>query len=406
MPATSAADETLHPQATQFQSQGLFSGVSDDGIEPQHTTPPEHRDAEEIYAGACAKLKELEARVQAGRTRGTSEAVNESSMPQRDIESEEIPASDYGDHAVPATTSTTPPLQCDRCGQKERPGRHTTHIYSVVGALTEGIEEGLLCHRCIARIPASTHTDRVTIRICGMTPASTVRDVLSFFVRFQADEHIASHAVINSISRSPDGQFLIQMINLEQALTARQKLLAPCDEYALTLYVHDLDGTCLSPTALEDLTATLDHTVTCHARLLLHGTPSDAHVHDILVFFAQYEAIEYILEDSDACRAVIRTDGLPSCQFTVRMRDDDSAAEARRRLHRRYLGEHPIEVIAFNTTGTVIPTPPVSCMTAPKLNFKRVLLSLAGAQGAALLGLCFTGWAEVMRKTRQENKPA
>ena len=99
---------------------------------------------------------------------------------------------------------------------------------------------------------------------------------------------------------------------------------------------------------------TLSVTVYCtggaFARLV--GLPADAGVQDVLVFFAQFDAVDHICDYDDAvCMVPSMENGRPSVQSFVMMKSVEHAMLAQRKLDKQYLDDRCVAVFVCGPDG-------------------------------------------------------
>lgn len=102
------------------------------------------------------------------------------------------------------------------------------------------------------------------------------------------------------------------------------------------------------------LTSGIDCGSTC---LRLRGLPFVSTEQDILAFFAQHDIVDRVIEGSKAVTMILRSNGRPSGQAVVQMRDRESAELAQKVLSGQWMGTRYIEVFLQNDDSTEAPSP-------------------------------------------------
>lgn len=79
----------------------------------------------------------------------------------------------------------------------------------------------------------------------------------------------------------------------------------------------------------------------------LRGLPFTASEQDVLAFFAQHDIVDRITDGPKAVNLLLRSNGRPSGQAVVQMRDRSDAELAQRVLHGQWMGSRYIEVFLY-----------------------------------------------------------
>mmetsp|Transcript_98940 Transcript_98940/g.307752 ORF Transcript_98940/g.307752 Transcript_98940/m.307752 type:complete len:773 (-) Transcript_98940:145-2463(-) len=125
------------------------------------------------------------------------------------------------------------------------------------------------------------------------------------------------------------------------------------------------------------------------AAVRLRGLPFSASEQDVLAFFAQHDIVDRITDGPKAVNLLLRSNGRPSGQAVVQMRDRADAELAQRVLSGKWMGSRYIEVFLYGEDGaepnTVGPGGPAALAAASTAGAVRPAGPLLGAaeRGAA-----------------------
>mmetsp|Transcript_82799 Transcript_82799/g.229913 ORF Transcript_82799/g.229913 Transcript_82799/m.229913 type:complete len:743 (+) Transcript_82799:78-2306(+) len=87
------------------------------------------------------------------------------------------------------------------------------------------------------------------------------------------------------------------------------------------------------------------------AAVRLRGLPFTASEQDVLAFFAQHDIVDRITDGPKAVNLLLRSNGRPSGQAVVQMRDRADAELAQQVLHGQWMGSRYIEVFLYGEDG-------------------------------------------------------
>eukprot|EP00403_Amphidinium_massartii_P021247 CAMPEP_0178400922 /NCGR_PEP_ID=MMETSP0689_2-20121128/16037_1 /TAXON_ID=160604 /ORGANISM="Amphidinium massartii, Strain CS-259" /LENGTH=842 /DNA_ID=CAMNT_0020021729 /DNA_START=197 /DNA_END=2725 /DNA_ORIENTATION=- len=91
------------------------------------------------------------------------------------------------------------------------------------------------------------------------------------------------------------------------------------------------------------------------AVLRLRGLPFSTEEQDVLAFFAKYEVVEHIADQTRAVQMITKANGKPSGQALVHMRNGRSADIALEVLNGKHIGDRYIEVFRQNEADACVP---------------------------------------------------
>lgn len=126
--------------------------------------------------------------------------------------------------------------------------------------------------------------------------------------------------------------------------------------------------------------------------LRLRGLPFVSTEQDILAFFAQHDIVDRVVEGAKAVTLLVRTNGRPSGQALVQMRDKESADLAQQVLSGQYMGNRYIEVFlqgdesleALSPMSLAPPSGKIAGSSPNKANAPKTLSLACGLAGGSL----------------------
>lgn len=123
----------------------------------------------------------------------------------------------------------------------------------------------------------------------------------------------------------------------------------------------------------------------------LRGLPFTSQEQDVLAFFAQHDVVDRIADGPKAVSLLQRSNGRPSGQAVVTMRDRHDAELAQRVLNGQWMGQRYIEVFLHGEEGTELQNATAAAAVAVAAGKQTVPCSQSGPTKLSLAGNLVSG---------------